>query len=262
MIDTNVHAAWARLGAGVSVAPLARRVDVEDLIVRTLSMARGDARLFWVAASWVSVHHSLLNTRRLVARLKGVDGEERAVAGALFGVARSAAGAVSMLDSVLKHCAPITPPQPLFANVGRNAVLTAKVREGALPLFSRWGFWQDDVSLRADAVRPVRWVLAHCPEFRSRAILGATLEAEIVDVLVVVPGTAQDVSRICGTTYSAAFEAIARLVGRGWVTKRRQGARQVLALAEDVARWYNQFPLPLHAGAVDVADASPSEAAV
>ena len=111
-------------------------------------------------------------------------------------------------------------------------------------------------------MRPVRWVLAHCPEFRSRAIVGATLEAEIVDVLLVVPGTVQDVSRICGTTYSAAFEAVARLLGRGWLTKRRQGARQVLALAEDVARWYNEFPLPSRAGGAPDADVSPSGIAV
>jgi hypothetical protein len=238
----DVHSAWARLGGGLSVPPAEDRVDVEDLLVRTLGMAREDARLFWVAASWVAVHHSLVNTRRLVGRLRGMDGEARAVAGALFGVARQAAGAASMLDSVLKHCTPADVPRPLFRVMEENAVLTAKVREGALPLFARWGFWQDEVSLRTDAIRPVRWVLAHCPELQSRAVLGAALEAEIVDVLLAAPATVQDLSRICGTTYSAAFEAAARLLGRGWLSKHREGSRQVLGVTPEMAGWYRQFP--------------------
>jgi hypothetical protein len=241
-VSLDVYAAWARMGGGFSVPPLARRVDLEDLVGRTVALARGDARLFWVAASWLAVHHSLMNTRRMVARLKLLDGEERAVAGALFAVARQSAGAASSLDSVLKHCEPAEPARPLFTRMESRPVLVEKVREDALPLFLRWGFWQDEVSLKTDAIRPVGWVLAHCPELQSRAILGATLEAEIVDVVVVVPSTVQDLSRICGTTYSAAFEAASRLVGRGWLSKRREGTRQVLALRPEIAAWYHRFP--------------------
>ena len=241
-MSADVYAAWARLGGGFSVPPLEERVDVESLLTDTLTLARGDARLFWLVASWVSVHHSLVNTRRLVARLRMADGEARAVAGALFGVARQAAGAASGLDTVLKHCAPLDAPEPLFHVMAGNPVLTATVQDGALPLFARWGFWQDEVSLRTDAIRPVRWVLAHCPELQSRAVLGAALEAEILDVLLAAPATVQDLSRVCGTTYSAAFEAAARLLGRGWLSKQREGNRQVLAITPQMAEWYRQFP--------------------
>ena len=257
MSEVEVHAAWARVGGGLSVPPRRKRVDMEDLLVRTLSHARSDARLFWVAASWVSVHHNLVNTRRLVGRLKRCGELEKAVAGALFSVAKHEVGSVTLLNSVLKHCAPIAPPRPLFTVIEKNAVLTYRAREAALPLFREWGFWQDNISMRTDATRPIRWVLAHCPEFHTRAILGATLEAEIIDLVAVVPSSVQDVSTICEVAYSAAHEAASRLIARGWLSRSAQNGHQLLAMQEEFQRWYDRFP---HRVAAENRAPSPLEA--
>ena len=123
-----------------------------------------------------------------------------------------------------------------------NPVLRAKVRDGALPEFARWGVWQDDVSLRLDAVRPVSWLLAHAPEFRSRALFGANAEAEVLDLLLALPATVQDMAEILGMTYAAVHEAASRLVARGWLRRAREGRRQVLRVREELRGWIDAFP--------------------
>jgi hypothetical protein len=238
----RLYREWARLGGGFSVAPWPDPVDPEDLLVRTAAAAPGDARLFWVAAAWLGVHHALLNVRRLAARLRSGSDQDSAVIGAMLSVARSLAGSATALDSALKHCRPLATPRPLFDIVAESPLLTAKVRDGALDLFSAWGFWQDDMSPRTEAVRPVQWVLANCPEFQSRAVFGAGLEAEVVDVLIRTPATVRDLSSRLAVTYSAAHAAASRLIGRGWLRKTRDGRRQVLALRDDLRAWYAAYP--------------------
>jgi len=86
------------------------------------------------------------------------------------------------------------------ANVNANVLYTSAARGTArapsltgdrwrrskretLPIYRRWGFWHNDVELKEDAVRPVRWTLQHCPELRLRALLGSGLDAQIVGAL-------------------------------------------------------------------------------
>lgn len=242
MPHNRIYREWARLGGGLSVAASPDPVDLEDLVVRTAAAAPGDARLFWVAAAWLGVHHALLNVRRLTGRLRDVTDPDSAVVGAMLSVARSVAGTATSLDSALKHCRPLHVPRPLFDVVAANPVLAVKAREGTLELFSAWGFWQDDSSPRTDAIRPVQWVLANCPEFQSRAVFGAGLEAEVIDVVIGAPATVRDLSTRLAVTYSAAHAAASRLIGRGWLRKTRDGRRQVLALREELRVWYASYP--------------------
>ena len=242
MKNEKLYMLWSRIGGGFSVQPSSGSVDLEKLIVRTAGTAPGDARLFWVSASWLAVHHNLVNTRRLSDRLESAAALDLAVAGAMLSVARDAAGSATQLDSALKHCRPLEEPRPLFDVVAESPLLTAKAKAGALDVFRAWGFWQDDVSLRTDAIRPVQWVLAHCPEFQSRAVFGATLEADLVDLLAAAPSTVREMSAALKVTYSATHHAASKLLGRGWLRKTREGRRQVLALRDEVRAWYEAFP--------------------
>src|SRR3954462_3759852 len=104
LMDDRLYEDWARAGGGFSVAPSGDPVDSEELITRTAAAAPGDARLFWVAASWLAVHHNLVSTRRLSDRLRAAPPLDLAVAGAMLAVARDAAGSATQLDSALKHC--------------------------------------------------------------------------------------------------------------------------------------------------------------
>ena len=111
MKNEKLYTQWSRVGGGFSVQPSSGSVDLENLILRTAAAAPGDARLFWVAESWLAVHHNLVNTRRLSDRLQTASVLDLAVAGAMLAVARDAAGSATQLDSALKHCRPLREPR-------------------------------------------------------------------------------------------------------------------------------------------------------
>lgn len=115
-------------------------------------------------------------------------------------------------------------------------------REGALPIFARWGFWYHEVSVKTDAVRPIGWILAHCPEFRMRALFGADLESEIIDVLLETPATVSDLSEQFGVTYAAAHKAASKLVGRGLIRRTAEGRRKMLLVSPGIGEWLSTFP--------------------
>lgn len=243
MKSQEIHAEWARIGGGFTVTPAERPVDLEELIVRTCALAPGDARLFWVAASWLAVHHHLLNTRRIGRYLARRDDHlTSAVLGALCTVVLELAPAASQLRTVAKRCRPLDEERPLFTAMAANPVLVHVAREGSLPAFARWGFWQHELTVKTDAIRPIGWILAHCPEFRQRAIFGVDLEAEIVDSLLENPATVSTLSARLDVTYAAAHEAASKLVGRGLALRKAEGRCKVLQLSPGIAEWLRTFP--------------------
>lgn len=48
------------------------------------------------------------------------------------------------------------------------------------PCFAAWGLWHDGDAAKPEAVRPVGWILAHAPELRVRALVGPTLEDDLL----------------------------------------------------------------------------------
>ncbi|CAN5784892.1 hypothetical protein BH23GEM7_BH23GEM7_28400 [soil metagenome] len=237
----KLSAEWARLGGGFTVEPGPLPVDIEDLLVRSVRQAPADHRLFFVAATWLGVHHQLVDMRRLGRMLADQDGMDSAVAGALLSVANEIAGA-KRLETAMRHCRPLAEPRVLFERTASHPVLGAFAREHALPLFVRWGLWHDEISLKLGAVRPIRWILLHCPELRLRALLGAGLESEIAEALREAPRTVAELARISGASYAATHEACSRLIARGLVEASSTESHSGLALSEPFAAWFNAFP--------------------
>lgn len=165
----RISAEWARVGGGFTVPPGAYAVDLEALIVRSAQQAPADARLFFVAASWTGVHHVLVDAPRLARALDPLDPTTSAVAGALLDVANMIARA-PQLDALAAHCRPLVRPRVLFDGTAADPWLAEQTRRNALPVFTRWGLYCDDISLKTAAVRPLRWIARHCPELRARAV--------------------------------------------------------------------------------------------
>ena len=206
---------WTRIGALFNTAPAAERVDLESLVLDTAAHARGDERLVVMEASWLAVHHHLLDARRLGRRLTNADAETSAVAGAVLSLARSGVTGSSALDAAIRHCRPLPKLAPLFPQLESHPGLLALVKKEALPLFKAWGFWHNDATLKLNAIRPATWIVKHCPELRVRALLGAGLDAEIVELLLEAPRTAAELAAATETTYAAVHAAVTRLLGRG-----------------------------------------------
>lgn len=237
----DISAEWRRVGAGFTVALASYPVDIEALVGRTAQQAAADHRLFFVAASWIAVHHTLLDTRRLARIFAGLDDPGSAVAGALLSVANQVAGSDRLL-AAQRYCRPLAEPRVLFARIEESPVLAAFAREQSLPLFTRWGLWHDEISLKTAAIRPIRWILEHCPELRTRALIGASLEGEIVEALREKPRSIADLARVTGATYAATHEAVTRLYARGLAEPVRSGAKSVVVLPRRIAAWLDAYP--------------------
>ena len=233
-----VAAEWARLGVWLSVARADGSVDVEALVIRTARVARADERLFVGAATWLATYHGWVNGRRLaalMAKLRRSDPVASAVAGALLSLAtagarRLASGRATELKGAIGECRPLGRPRPFFTVMERFPAIRPQLRAGASPLYRRWGLWHDDESLKPTALRPSSWLLRRVPELRVRALVGPSLEADLVTRALTGPLTARDLARATGVSYAAAHGAADRLVARGLVRRERAGARQLLRL--------------------------------
>lgn len=179
----SLMADWTRAGVLFTVAPTGTAIDLESMIARTADIAPQNERLFVLAATWLAVRHYLVDARRLVKAVEGLDRHASAVAGALLSVAALATTGTTALDDAIPHCRPRPRPEPLFDVMRDYPGLLAAVKRETLPIYRRWGFWHNDVELKEDAVRPVRWTLQHCPELRLRALLGSGLDAQIAGAL-------------------------------------------------------------------------------
>jgi hypothetical protein len=220
--------AWTRLGALFNTRPAAGRVDLEQLIAETATAARADERLFVMAASWLAEHHHLVDARRLGRRLDTLDGVSSATAGAMLSMAAQETTGATALSAALSHCRPLENPIPLFPVMKRYPGLLALIRAESLPLFTQWGFWHNDAVLKRNAIRPVAWILQHCPELRIRALLGTGLDTELVELVTEAPRTVADVARETGASYAATHAAATRLNGRGLLA-RQTGKRWTLS---------------------------------
>lgn len=232
---------WARVGGSFNVAPANHAVVIENLLVRSAKQAPVDYRLFFLAATWLGVHYHLVDMRRLGRELDALRGLESAVAGAMISVAHGV-DASPRLEAAGARCRPLRKARPLFDRVAENRVLRELARRDALPVFSRWGLWHDEISLKLDAVKPIRWILERCPELRIRALVGASLEGEIIQALFEEPQTIANLARTTGATYASAHEATTRLAARGLVEPFRRNGQRGLALPASVERWIRTFP--------------------
>lgn len=215
-----LRAAWARIGALFAVAPMREAVDLEDLICATAMMAREDQRLFVVPASWLAVHHHLLDARRLGRRIDVLGQPESATLGALLSLAASEAPGRTAIASAIEHCRALERAEPLFPVVARSPGLVRLLKEDALPLFRQWGFWHDDASLQLSAIRPVQWILEQCPELRFRLLVGPGTDAEVLRQAAEGPMNIAELARRSEASYAAAHAAVQRLASRGLLAER------------------------------------------
>ncbi len=163
---------WAQMG--ISAVP--RRVsrwaqDPEALIVFTLEVARADPRLFDELLDWMLRNESLLTVRRL--RAVCIDDADRAlVAGAMAWLARR------------RPRARLPGSDRLLAPPGLEALFEGGVRvRSPDPDFAAAGFMRPVVeasrkSLAPDFTSPINLA------FRLRVILGVSIRAEVVRVLL------------------------------------------------------------------------------
>lgn len=234
----RLAAEWARVGGGFMVAPAPYTIDLEQLVGRTAVAAPRDYRALAVAITWLAQHSELVNVRRLGKVADELEELPAAILGAMLDVARETSPSADRLKSAQRHCRPLRKPRALFDRAEANPVLRRFAKDGAMPAFEAWGLWQDELSLKFDALRPIRWILEHCPELRLRALYGPGLEAEVIQVLDRGPATIAAVAREVDASYSATHAAVTRLQGRGSVVSLDGHG---VELSKPVRRWIDVY---------------------
>lgn len=226
-------ARWARIGGLHGAASCANVVDLEGLLVATA--AADDSRLFDVAASWLAVHHMFVFGRRLSG-----------MAGAL---AKARMPTAARLGAILDQAWMMALALPDDLRVRPENLATARERcrrgkadaareRGERP---RRGDGTDRRVPTPEPVQPVEWVVKHVPELRVRALVGATLEAEILvaalancsgapdnDIGAVPMPNVGAIARHAGVSYAGAHGAANRLVRRGLLVRQVERGQVVL----------------------------------
>jgi hypothetical protein len=150
----SVAARWSHVGGGLVTPPSSEVSSLERLIADTAQVARDEARIFWIAASWLARYSDLVDVEVLQVALAELDVEPRAVAGALLSVAALEDQRVGRLLPAVGLRTPMVPARPLFRVVEETPALIPLLRDDTLPVFLAWGFWQDDITWKFDAIRP------------------------------------------------------------------------------------------------------------
>lgn len=236
---TRLAAEWARAGGGFTVEPSTYPIDLERLVSRTAVAAPQDYRALAVATTWLAQNSELVNVRRLAKLANGLEVLPSAILGAMIAIACEARPYAARLRAAQRSCRPLQELRALFDRTEGNPVLRRFAKEGALPAFAAWGLWQDELSLKFDALRPVSWIIEHCPELRLRALYGAGLESEVVQVLQRGPATIAAIAREVDASYSATHAAVSRLEGRGSIDSLDG---QGVALRAPVQQWIKNYP--------------------
>lgn len=222
------------------VEPATELIDLEKLLGRTAIAAPRDYRALAVATTWLAQHAELVNVRRLGKFAGDLPELPSAILGAMIDIAGEASASAQRLKAARRHCRPLSTPRALFDRPESNPVLRGFAREGALPAFEAWGLWQDEWTLKFDALRPIDWIMERCPELRLRAFYGPGLEAEVVQVLERGPATIAAVAREVDASYSATHAAVSRLEGRGSLLSLDG---QGVELNPPVRQWIEAYPI-------------------
>jgi len=241
-VDNNLYSHWVRLGVGFDSIPSQSAVMPENLLTCSYPVLSQTPRLFWAIASWLAVHHQLVNGRLLAKELETLNDQESAIAGVLMSVALDMNPTATSLRQATEHCRPISVKRVLFEQFVRVPVLAELAREESMTLFEKWGFWHNQVSDKRDAIRPVAWLIRNCPELRIRSILGASLDAEVMNRVLLQPQTATDLMAVLPYTYASIHEAATRLSDRGLLARRTRGRAVVLFVPQGIGKWLEKIP--------------------
>lgn len=215
MCDLDViFARWARLGAMFNVKPAPRTPDLEPLLLDTARVIPQQARLFAMAASWLTRYHRLLCRHRMAALVEAIDETDIS---ATIGYLLSTVCQHAMTDHLnlaIKRCRPLDEPKALYDTYRRSDALTAVARDTCDPLARPWGLWAPPERLYDDALRPAAWIMQRNPSLQPRAIFSGQLAASILVTLQADPDAGSSESalaRACRATRRAVRDALDHL---------------------------------------------------
>ena len=225
---------WAQMGVSAAARRTERSAqDPEALLLFTLEVARGDARLFGEVLDWLALNERLMSVQRL-RNLCRDDADRTLAEAALAWVAHSKEGGQRRRGAAKSE---LSPPVQLFREVNadpRRADAAFRAHGWLMPPTVRSG-----KSQVPDLHAPINFA------FRLRLLLGIGARAEAARFLLTVHApsvTAQVVTESAGFAKRNVHEALAALHWAGVVDAVTVGNEQRYRI--DRPRWEALLGLP------------------
>lgn len=243
----NTIARWSRVGVLFGSRPARTTADLERLLLDTARLAPGNARLFYLAVTWLSRYGNFIARHRLKRLIETeLEAKHQPVIGALLALAVKH-GASRELLVVADVCSPADAPRPLFDVQSRSPALARIAQGHACDEGLRWNVWLPDEAPKLDALRPARWIIDRNPDFLDRIVRKGDLRCSILLVLRHdTPGRSTDsevaLAEKCSANRIAVRNALDDLEREGYTLRHPEpGARNIrIALASS--------PVPLAVG--------------
>lgn len=176
----NLIAQWTRLGVGFNAEPSAETPDLERLLLATARHGPEMARLFIMAATWLSRYGELVAKNRLKRLIRDeLEFEHQGAMGLMLDIAQEGTHP-ARFGSITSQLRPSETPRPLFDIERSNPRLAERARRQASAMSRKWGRWCAPIELKPDALRPARWVMAQNRGFATRADFRGDLRSSIV----------------------------------------------------------------------------------
>lgn len=228
---------WSQMGvSGHTERNDGWSIDPEALLVFTLRVARREPRLFDEVLDWMRLNLDLTSAQRL--RNFAKDDESERLASAALSWA-SSYSTVTRVERPTTH--EVEEPDPLFVH-GRE---TMHIREPD-PIFIRYGFVRPRVEPSNKSQAPVRSAPTNL-SFRLRDLFGVGSRAEVVRVLLLLPGgepRTREIVHAAGYSRQNVYEALNALVSAGVVFIEQKGPRD-RRYALDIDRWAGLLDVPM-----------------
>jgi len=179
----NTIARWSRVGVLFGSRPARTTPDLERLLVDTARLAAGNARLFYLAVTWLSRYGNFIARHRLKRLVEtDLEADFQPALGALLALAVKH-GASRELLVAADVSSPADTPHPLFDVQRRSPVLAKIAQRHACAEGQRWNLWLPDEPPKLDALRPGRWIINQNPEYLDRIVRKGDLRCSILLVL-------------------------------------------------------------------------------
>ncbi|NBC11465.1 MAG: hypothetical protein GVY24_06995, partial [Planctomycetes bacterium] len=179
----NTIARWSRVGVLFGCRPARTTPDLERLLLDTARLAPGNARLFYLAVTWLSRYGNFIARHRLKRLIQtDLEAAHQPVLSALLALAVKHSASRELLVAA-EVCQPADAARPLFDVQRRSPALAKIAHLHACAEGLRCNLWFPDEPPKLDALRPARWIIERNPDYLDRIVRKGDLRCSILLVL-------------------------------------------------------------------------------
>lgn len=240
---SKLYQIWSRLGVAFDVVSSSdSAIDLEEILLKTSQEGRRDSRLLFGMRGWLCKHHELVNSARLICKIKSA--AETAVLGAVLEsvVLQSPR---SNLKYVIKYCHRLQQPDFVFDSVRSSPVIATLNKKENLPLWKKWGLISREMDDMKGAIRDKKYVLKNNVRLALRALFGAGLKAEVLSFFLNhKSGNARQIALAIGLSYEPVHSELSFFKNIGLAEEKKKGHTRIFSLSP---KYFERTLLPFAA---------------